>query len=422
MGGRLSTREARECAHALIEGTKFGEWTSEGLQLTVGGAEAFRRAGLSELVDPISDSRKSPSNNDFDLYAESVWHALSAVLFQELRGRIHRGTFANAMQKPNIAFSGRPFYRGQTRAWDIIPSAWRGSGSAGNSAAMTDAFCKTIQAHFDHWPDVIAHMVGRPDFRHACTGIAQHYGFATNLVDLTLNPLAAVCFACGDTEGPPVQPRDIRSRDLSHCAVVYVIAAPALSLAARLKFEFPPSYSFRLYQQKGMFADFGDYPGAGALRDLDSYAAPWCSLQQNSQRIFFPRSYPSMDGADELKSNSLMQGDSYLQSIVDRVKNNQSAAPGDVPGFPPWHFDPADMSQLGKASREIFFRIDAYLRRACLVKFEDGDYYDPWMVSLLLQGVSQELKAFCEIAADAKQPGMVWSAERLRQTSSALDV
>jgi len=365
-------------------------------------------------VKPLEGSRKSPSGNDFDLYAESAWHALCAILFQDLHSRLHRGSYASALIDVGTSFGGRPFYRGQSRGWDIIPSAWRSEKEAERSSELQENFRIAIQEQLHKHPDPILEIVRRPDLKHAQAGLAQHYGIPTQLVDWTFNPLVAMCFACGTTDRQEVAPRELRHEKLKNCGVIYVVAAPALSTVAQIAFEFPPSYSKRLYQQKGMFADFGSYPGRDLLRALDDYSEQWCWLQQNSQRIFFPRTYPAIVGADELKDHNLMEGDEFFIELGERVRASLSARPGEFQARPPWVFDSTDSEQAGKRTADLLFRIDAYLRRACLVKFEDDDVFDPLIIGLLQRDLVPELNCVGELAELTKQPGLLWTAERLR--------
>jgi len=417
----LSDETARACALALVHGTNLAEWTANGLQLTEGAAAALRQVGLATLVESLPGSRASPSGHDLDLYAPSPWHALCAILFQDIRSRLHRGSFDAALAEVRSNFGGRPFYRGQARAWDIMPSAWRSPEQAELSSRLVPKFSAALHEHFAAVPDPVTHLAGRPDLSHATVGLAQHYGLPTDMVDLTFHPLVAMCFACGATSSPEVYPRDLHLDKLLRCAVIYVIAAPALSTVARTMFEFPPTYSLRLYQQKGLFADFGPYPGSKATHFLDKYSAEWTWLQQNCQRIFFPRTYPVMEGADELRDNHLMEGDDFLIEVARRVKDGAVAGPWHVREVPPWAFDRSDMEQYGKRAADMAFRVDAYVRRACLLKFEDdGDKFDPLLVDMLRGHVAPELASLNLLAEETRQPGLLWTRQRLSEAYDAL--
>jgi len=416
----LSDDAAKECALALVHGTKLSEWTADGLQFTNSAAAAFRKVGLATLVEPLPGSRKSPSGADLDLYAQSPWNALCAVLFQDIRSRLHRGSFHAAFDDVGRNFGGRPFYRGQARAWDIMPSAWRSQSQAELSERLVPMFCDALQEHFAAAPDPVMHLAGRSDLSHATVGLAQHYGLPTNMVDFTFHPLVAMCFACGMTTSPEVYPRDLHLDRLRRCAVIYVIAAPALSSVARTTFEFPPSYSLRLYQQKGLFADFGRYPCSDPAHCLDGYTAEWTWLQQNCQRIFFPRTYPVIEGADELRDNHLMEGDEFLIEVARRVKDGIAAGPSRLGQSPPWAFDESNMEQYGKRAAAMAFRVDAYLRRACLIKFEEDDKFDPLLVGLLRGHVAPELASVGLLAEQTSQPGLLWTRQRLSEAYDSL--
>jgi hypothetical protein len=418
----LDTESAKQCAMALLSGTSLGDWKSEGISLTARATTALREIGLSDITKPIDGSRLSPSGHPFDLYAASPWHALCALLFQETFSRIKRGSYAAAVADLYTTFGGRPFYRGQARAWDIQPSAWRSPEQAKSSNGVVRDFASAMRDHLKKVPDPVMLNVGRKqesdgDF----AGLAQHYEIPTNLVDFTLNPLAAIGFACGYDNSSPVLPRDLLDPKLRDCAVVYSIAAPAFATAGSPAFEFPPSYSLRLYRQLGLFADYGPYPCNGAIVFPANYEASWCWLQENCQRIFFPRTYPVAKNVDELRDHDLMKGDEFLIQVAKRALEGLPAGVGNIEIDPPWEIDTDDMAEFGTVNAEMCSRIDTYLRRACLLKMEDdSDVFDPVMIGLLGRWTQPEISFLVEMAAFTEHPGLVWTAERIKRALTSL--
>jgi hypothetical protein len=418
----LDTESAKRYAIELLSGTSLGDWKSEGISLTTQAAAALREIGLSTTAEPVNKGRLAPSGNPLDLYAESPWHALCAMLFQETISRFKRGSYAPAVADLYTAFGGRPFYRGQARAWDIQPSAWRSPEQAQRSSGAVRNFASAMRDHLEKVPDPVMLTVGRKDETDEdFSGLAQHYRLPTNLVDFTLNPLVAIGFACGDDDSPPLLPRDLLDPRLIDCAIVYAIAAPAFATAGSPAFEFPPSYSLRLYRQQGLFADYGPYPGEDAVSFPANYEASWCWLQQNCQRIFFPRTYPVAKNIDELRDHDLMKGDEFLIQIAERVRVGLPAGAGDIETAPPWSVDTDNMTELGRVHAEMASRIDTYLRRACLLKMEDdGDVFDPVMVGLLRRWVEPEFNFLLNMATFTEHPGLVWSAAQIEKALTSL--
>lgn len=137
----------------------------------------------------------------------------------------------------------RVFFRGQANArWDLLPSLHRLQGAQQQKAAAATALATSvIKAEFDllwsrdstqHWP---------PLTQKSALAAAQHYGFATPLLDWSANPAVAVDFATRRKE-PDIEPL---------AAVHWLTAGDAAALGLQL--VLPPAYVQRLYLQRGVF-------------------------------------------------------------------------------------------------------------------------------------------------------------------------
>lgn len=417
----ISTQEAKNYVIKLISGRHYGNWTPNGFSLSQTTTQACLELAHIDVVKPLNESRISASGNQLDLYADSAWHALCALLFQEIYSRINRGTFQEAVANFEQTFGRRLFYRGQSRPWDIFPSAWRSQERSDCSKIMIGEFSTILHRHLQEHPDPIMLMSGRENMQSAIVGLAQHYGLPTNFIDLSFDPMTAVAFACGDEPAAPHQPRDLSDPKLEDCAVVYVIAAPALINSSKPKFEFPPAYSKRLYQQKGLFVDFGNYPGVSVVQNANQYDYPWQWLQQNCQRVFFPRTYPVAQGVDEMREHELMAGDEFLLEVSDMIKAGLGASDMKCKKVPSWHINVNDMEKLGLASVQFIQRIDSYLRHACLIKFEDCNCLDPYLLAFMRNSIKPELQYLQNTARLANHQGLSWIAKRLTDAERVIE-
>lgn len=376
-------------------------------------AEALKKIVHAEVAAPLPGSRLSPSGQPLDLWAPSPWHALCATELQSYVGRANRGSYRQALKDPLTRFGRRPFYRGQARAWDIRPSSWR---AGGRDDVAIGAFQASLDAHVSEIENPLLRQICRVGPA-AVEGLAQHYGLGTTLVDFSLRPLVAVGFACGDSDatGEPIRPRGAVDPRLGGCGVIYVIGAPVLAMAAQIAFDFPPAFSRRLYRQQGLFVEFGTAPEGGFP---DDYSAAWTWTQQNCQRIFFPRSYPSAEGCDELRDHDLMDGDAFLSELAKVAATGQSLGVGQTRNPAPWAAADGEMSSeaSGAMHSELCQRMDSYLRSACLIEFqESGACFDPLMFSLLDEHISEQIDYFLEMANLTNHEGMAWTAGQVRQ-------
>src|SRR4051812_42735421 len=97
MGRTISIDEAKKYSLKLLSGREYGNWENKGFNLTDTAVKACIELVHVDMIRPVTGSRIAPSGNQFDLYADSAWHALCALLFQEIYSRINRGSYQNAI-------------------------------------------------------------------------------------------------------------------------------------------------------------------------------------------------------------------------------------------------------------------------------------------------------------------------------------
>jgi hypothetical protein len=421
MEREISPEQAKNLALTLISGMDFGNYEARGFSLSKEAGKIYDEIGKNsyKLLYPVNNSRKSPSGFPFDFYADSAWHALCALSYQKINSHIGTTTTYSEAKKNMInSFGRRPFYRGQTRAWDILPSAWRSKEIAESSGNLIKEFQQALKKYISKYPDLIDSTIRRENLENVIEGLAQHYQLPTNLIDMSFNPLVAVTFACSDSSSSHIQPRELNDEKLINCAVVYSIAIPAMFTISKAAFEFPPAYSKRLYEQRGMFVNFGPYPEKNHADYSDTYNNSWNWLQQNCQRIFFKRTYPIATNVEEIHDNNLMEGDPFLIDLSKKILANISSNNLDYDIIPPWYSN--NKNEIDSNSDILINHIDTYIRESCLVKFEDEDVLDPILFSILYKHLEPEIEFLLFIAEQKKHPGLKWIATRIIIAKEAL--
>lgn len=175
----------------------------------------------------INQIKRSETNGMLDLSAPTAEHA--AVFLKAIQIEAGYGTHRN---DPKSWGAGPLIFRGvRDQSWSIVSSQYRASESGYNQHHAKDAFMRIVQAVGNR-----ALQTELPIELYEC--VAQHYGYPTNLIDITPDPEVAVFFSTlsgGDSK-----------------ACIYFTNVRNL-LKRNLEVKLPPPLFERIYLQRGAF-------------------------------------------------------------------------------------------------------------------------------------------------------------------------
>lgn len=239
-----------------------------------------------DLLDLIRDASVETSGGLFHFQAESAAAAAAWLLrgtHTNALGHALRGDSPKAPDLQQLFGLNRLLgFRGQRAAYDtIIPSLFRRSEDEQKRHLRARGwFSAAISAwHNSNFRYTDGQLDEFGVERETATGIAQHYGLATDFVDWTWDPLVAMIFAVAGSE-----PGD-------RVSVFIRPFGPSSRPHEAYNVFLPPSFAGRAWRQRGFFSwqpvapQYFDDP---SMRVIDGGRNQQRSRAANHHRISFP--------------------------------------------------------------------------------------------------------------------------------------
>ena len=395
----MNEAEARKAAIALWSTLDVGVGTRKGLSL---GSGVLKEAGQAAADIKVKDgTRRSPSGNALDLSAPSFWHAACALMLHYCVSRVDRRPYTTDAEDVTEGFFGRhPVFRGQTRPWQVLPTAWRYDG---NAALGIETLRQVVMSYMGPDDAVELDLYGRMENETSALCLGQHYGIATNLVDFTFDPRVALLFAIGPSESEAtLGSGDCGVVDFIGFKIAVVLAKHAADTVESKGGEgalprvvlpgFPPVGAPRLFRQCGLFFDFGD----AREGELEFPIAHW--LMQNCCRMVFPRTYPEAEEYQELKQicDFLLPNDPFFKELTEKIRSARfderdpqemvASIRGSMRNNPPWRIQESGKGFIYTAQEFVAVAqaVEGYIRTAGLIEMNREAHLDPVVVLKLL--------------------------------------
>jgi hypothetical protein len=390
-------------------------------------------ADVAQSVTPVQGTRLSPGGVPLDHFAPSVWHAACFLLVSYILPRLNRAPFSSDNALFETFFGNAPVYRGQARAWNILPSGWRSRQPAQDQHRRL-VFRELLASYMGADDAIEFELFGRVQSAAEADAVAQHYGMGTDFVDVTFDPRVALYFACCQSAGSGAPGPDSVPES---CAVVYFISFLKLCLSGRPALTFPPVQAQRLFRQAGFFVNYGARPPE--IEAVMDYDEPWTWVQQNSARLFFPRSYPNTPELAQMPPAVL---DSFSPepffddaiSRINRLTSKQLAASpralaeslrSEIKTRPPWRVKEFDRAFIYTEDEfvTIFQYVEHYVRVAALLEMGRQPCLDPVVIGKFGELDSSGLKALKQVSLIPYGSGhaVQWIVDRIHESLNALN-
>ncbi|MGJ9420132.1 FRG domain-containing protein [Massilia sp. CMS3.1] len=282
----------------------------------------------------------------------------------------------------------RAFFRGHGDAqWQLMPSLHRLQGAEQlKAAAATRLATQVIKVEFDLLWSRDGTQAWPPLASHSAIAAAQHYQFATTLLDWSASPAVAVHFATCRNEDK-ISPQ---------ASVHWFTSGDAEDLG--IKFVLPPIYVERLYRQRGIFTDM--------TPEISK------TLESKAKKIVFP-GWPKLsvlftENGSQTFEAELMPSDAWFENLRRWSIENAGGTMQDWPaemlnldfirqyGHHPAVLDFSEIQAMfegGIQALPMVAFIDEFARR--INRF--GTCYDPRVLDLIERNNSELLHWFRKI-------------------------
>ena len=363
-------------------------------------------------IKPRADGRQTMDGRRMDFVAPSAWHTGCHLLSSWLQSTSYRNPIDSSQPLYNNFFYNRIVFRGQSRPWPIRPSLWRedtdldeihGERLTGLRDFLRAQTTDSEALEFD--------LVGRVESQDDANAIAQHYGYPTNFVDFTWDPLTALFFATLNCKDGPVH-RPGLPEQTRPLGVVYATSMRKIDFTGSVRVRLPPVQLPRLYRQRGFLIDYGERP-ASADEDLIDRLEwdQWMMVEGNCAKMLFPHDEYAEEVNAILNPLELLPESDYLRNIVKDLKNSpdELRTASKIQSFlenrsvtrPPWrimdldHF--ADICYEISEFRAIAQLIMQYMDFAARVLVNGHALLDPIIMAKLGHWDDRTIRAVSEL-------------------------
>lgn len=385
-----------------------------------------RVAAVTNEIRPLDGSRVNGGGKPLEWIAPSSWHVGCMLMIAWVHQTIHRKPVESLDPLYETFFGMRAVFRGQTRPWCIKPKRWRSTGEDDSfNDVRLQALKEFLTSQMDESDALELKILGRIENQSDADAIAQHYGFPTNLVDFTWDPLTALYFACGEGKSP--YHRHGLPPETASYAAVFSMSLLKLMHAGRINVRFPPIQLERLYRQRGMFVDFGNRPSTFEMEPREcGFSEPWMWVEQNALMVLFPNDEHASEMRSLLDQPTVLPEDGYLKDVVDQMSKIPVAPESECPlgvqlglrvtSRPPWRIremDPLAFIYTDEEFHAIGSVLSDYIQFCSMVLVNGGTMLDPLIVGKMTDWDRRLLTAILEFAGLPFAPEHIVSCKQM---------